>query len=447
MKKFTAIYVPIGVSTFCMESAQMQFENSCELLRSLFSDIICPEQMLLDIHEMTEYLEMAEPDLIILQNVTFSNSAYAQEMLKITGNCPIVLWTLREPVIDGTRLRLNSMTGAYSTAHTIKGFGKDIFFHIFGSPEEEKVKETLKKAISAAKLCCEMKRLKMLIVGHTPQGFGFGQAVDAEISRTFGITLEYTEVRQMIEKALSYKVEELKDYENKAEQVLKGLSKLPEKNIIDFLRLWKAYDTYAEEYGIGAIASRCWPDYFTEYGTPVCAVMAMLNDKGIATSCEGDSYGALSMYIGQKLTEQPVFFGDPVSVNEEDNTFVFWHCGTAAYSLAREDTGACVGVHCNRKIGPTLEFGCRPSEHVTIFRIGRKPDGTFRFFILAGKAVDAPRQFYGTSIVVQPETDVRKVLAASVLDGWEPHFAVAYGNIQMTLKMLAQILHIEVQEY
>ena len=37
------------------------------------------------------------------------------------------------------------------------------------------------------------------------------------------------------------------------------------------------------------------------FGTPVCGVLAMLNDMGVAASCEADTYGALSMYIGMKL--------------------------------------------------------------------------------------------------------------------------------------------------
>ena len=129
----------------------------------------------------------------------------------------------------------------------------------------------------------------------------------------------------------------------------------------------------------------------------------MLNDLGIAASCEADTYGALSMYMGMQLTGAAVFFGDPVSLDEEENTITFWHCGTAACSMAREDTGATIGVHPNRKIGPVMDFGCKPADNVTVFRVGQKADGTFRFFLTTGKALDKPKQFCGTSVVVQTE--------------------------------------------
>ena len=160
-----------------------------------------------------------------------------------------------------------------------------------------------------------------------------------------------------------------------------GLEGTPEKNVKDFARLYKAYKDYVAGNHIGALSSRCWPDFFTSFGTPVCSVLAMLNASGIAASCESDVYGALSMYIGTQLTGNAAFFGDPVSMDEKEGTITFWHCGMAACTLARKDTGAQVGVHPNRKIGPVMDFGCRACEKVTIFRVGRKADGSFRFFI------------------------------------------------------------------
>lgn len=49
----------------------------------------------------------------------------------------MLLWTLREPVIDGTRLRINSLTGAYSAANAIRAFRKDSDFeYVYGAATE-----------------------------------------------------------------------------------------------------------------------------------------------------------------------------------------------------------------------------------------------------------------------------------------------------------------------
>lgn len=446
MSRFQVAYVPIGVPTFHLESAQKEFEKSISLIQSFCSDAAVPQEMLLSIDNLNGFLDSINPDLIILQNVTFANAAYAGEVLK-RFECPLLLWTLREPVIDGGRLRLNSLTGAFSAANTIKQFRKEPFEYIFGSPEELNVQDKVKAVIAAAKLKKTMKGIKLSAVGHTPQGFGFGRALDAEMLKTFGVTLECIEARELIDKAKSFSDEDIKPFLEDASKRMNGLENTPEKNRMDFARLYKAYKDYCDSGNVKALASRCWPDFFTAFGTPVCAALAMLNDLGVAAACEADTYGALSMYMCMELTSRPAFFGDPVSMDEKENTITFWHCGTAACSLAREDTGAKVDVHCNRKIGPTLDFGCKAEKEVTIFRVGKNSDGEFRFFIAGGEALDKPKQFNGTSLVVKTKSCADEIINKSVLAGWEPHFVVAFGNVEKELEILANMLNIKVEIY
>ncbi len=447
MKDFQAVYLPIGVPTFHLESAEKEFKASASLLKGLCANTAVPEEMLLSIDKLNAFLDTVDPDLIVLQNVTFANAAYASEVLARFKEAPIVLWTLREPVIDGGRLRLNSLTGAYSAANAIKQMRKEQFTYVYGAPSEDKVKAQLAAAMKAAELKHAMKSLKIAAVGHTPQGFGFGRALDLDLLEKFGVRLESIEARELIDKAKAFTDEECEAYLKDASARMKGLENTPEKNRKDFARLYKAYEEYVKSNGIGALASRCWPDFFTSFGTPVCAVLAMLNDLGVAASCEADTYGALSMWLGMQLSGQAAFFGDPVSLDEKENTISFWHCGTAACSLARPDTGACTGVHCNRKIGPTLEFGCRPSAKATIFRIGRRPDGSFRFFIAGGEVLDKPQQFLGTSLVFRTASNAEQIVRTTVEQGWEPHYAVIYAGAADELEALARMLDIEVLRF
>lgn len=446
MSGFQVAYIPVGVPTFHLESAQKEFEKSIDLLKNLTDAVVTPEKMLLSIPDLKEFLDTINPSLIVLQNITFANAAYASEVLR-RFQCPVLLWTLREPVIDGGRLRLNSLTGAYSAGNALAAFRNGNFEYIFGSPEEERTREKIHACISAAWLKHELKSLKIASVGHTPEGFGFGRAMDLDLLNVFGASLESVEARELIDMAKGYSDEECESYLTEMTACTVGMNQTPDKNKKDFARLCKAYKEYVEKNGIGALSSRCWPDFFTAFGTPVCGVLAMLNDLGIAASCEADTYGALSMYMGMKLTGSAVFFGDPVSLDEEENTITFWHCGTAACSIAREDTGAVIGVHPNRKIGPVMDFGCKAAEKVTVFRVGRKADGTFRFFLTTGKALDKPKQFNGTSIVVQTEGSSYDIVNRSVTDGWEPHFVVVYGDVKEELEMLGHMLEVEVCEY
>jgi L-fucose isomerase-like protein len=442
---FQFAYIPIGVPTFHLESAQKAFDDSVSLLQKIDPSVKVPDEMLLSLPKLGAFLDTLSPDFVIVQNVTFANAAYMSEVLR-RFSCPVLLWTLREPVIDGGRLRLNSLTGAYSAANVMRACGRR-FAYVFGAPAEESVQRRIAAAVAAARLKKQLRSLNLLQIGHTPEGFGFGRGLDAELLSLFGVNLKSIEARELIGRAKTYGDDEIQSYLDNARARIVGLDKTPEKNKLDFARLYKAYDSYVKENGIGAVSSRCWPDFFVDFGTPVCAVLAMLGDNGVPASCEADAYGALSMYIGQMLTGKPTFFGDPVSLDEGENTVTFWHCGTAACSLAREDTGAVCDVHCNRRIGPTLDFGCKAAPAVTVFRIGREPDGSCRFFVCGGEALDKPKQFNGTSIVVKTEGSSRAVVERSVKNGWEPHFVVAMADIREELLALANMLDIPVEAY
>lgn len=445
MKK--TVYIPIGVGTFHLESAREAFEQSKKLLFSLDPDTVVPEDILLTIDALDAYLDTIpeEPSLVILQNVTFANAAYATEVFARFHESPVLLWTLREPVIDGTRLRLNSLTGAYSASNAYHHFRQEPLQYVFGAPGEDETRFRIQAVIRAAALKEKLRHLRIAAVGHTPEGFGFGRALDEDMRTVFGVTLESIEARELIERARSYSDADIAADLADAEKRTVGLEQTPERNRLDFARLARAYREYVAEHHIGALASRCWPDFFTAFGTPVCTVLGILNDLGVAAACEADTYGALSMYLGMQLTDSPCFFGDPVSMDEKENTVTFWHCGTAACSLARTDTGAVIGEHCNRHIGPTLEFGCRPAKHVTIFRVGRDSTGHFRFLLAPGEALDRPKQFYGTSVVVETVHDAKDLIYTTVTEGWEPHYAVIYGDVTAELSVLGDMLGLPVE--
>lgn len=448
---FNLLYLPIGVPTFELVSAKKLFDESVATLKSIADNVIAPDDMLLSVDDMLDFMNDKEADMVVIQNSTFANSAYCEKIIE-KFHCPIILWTLREPVIDGGRLRLNSLTGAFSAGNKMKMNGVR-FAYCFGAPNE--VKKEIKTVYNASKCYKALYNLHLCQIGETPQGFDFGEGDEAELAKNFGIKYSFVKAEELMDRANAVSDADAMPYLEKAKARMVGLDDNDEHTMA-FAKLYKAYSDYVNENKINAVASRCWPDFFTKYGTPVCSVLAMLGDDGIPASCEADVLGSVSMFIGQNITGSPAFFGDPVSLDEKENTLTFWHCGTAACSLAREDTGAQVGVHCNRKIGPTLEFGCKPCKEVTIFRVGRKAEyeidldnggNDVRFFVAKGEALDKPKQFFGTSVVVKTESSVKPTVEQMVKDGWEPHYAVIYGDCVAEIKALANMCGIEVVSY
>ena len=84
---------------------------------------------------------------------------------------------------------------------------------------------------------------------------------------------------------------------------------------------------------------------------------------------------------------------------------------------------------------------------MTVFRIGREPDGSVRFFVCKGEALDKPKQFNGTSIVVKTEGDSKEIVEQSVKNGWEPHFVVVMADVKEELLSLAEMLDVPADLY
>ena len=433
------LYVPIGVPTFDLEEAERQFTASLAMLKKLSPDVIAPDRMLLSIESITSYLASRSPDFVIVQNITFANSEYASEIVSYT-DCPILLWTLREDANVGGRLRLNSLTGAFSAANVFHSLARSSFEYVFGSPEESSVRHKIKACIDAVRVKKELSELSIASIGNSPPGFGFGRALDAEIRKAFNVKLISIEARELMSRAATYTEEDIEEFRKEIDVCIEAES-IPNENIEKHLRLRKAYADFIRENRVGALASRCWPDFFVDYKTPVCAVLSLLNDAGIPAACEADIYGALSMFVASKLCGMPVFFGDPVAIDEERNTITYWHCGMAPTKLAVQPK---LGVHPNRKIGPVMNFCCKAHPEATVIRIGRKPNADFRMYIAKGETIAVPKGFQGTSIVFKPQNSVKQLVEETIRAGWEPHYIVAPADIAESCVYLANFLQIEV---
>ena len=439
------VFLPLARTTFSMPDAEVIFNKSCRLLDGLTEHLHRPQELLTSLEALSDFVETVDaPDLIIYQCTTFIGGDFVSELMR-RFDCPIVVWSVREPSIDGRRLNLNSLTGAFSAGNTLYMQAHNYRF-VFGNPDEPSVIQSLKGLLSALETIEKLRNLVIGVVGDQPPGFDFGNIDETLLANTLGVRTAKIEVAEMIATAKSYSQEDIAPSLNEIKERTKGWESIPAENIEKHARLRTAYQEFVTKNDVKALASRCWPDFFTEYGVPVCSVLSFLNDNGIIASCETDMGGAISMFIGSELTGSASYFGDPVAIDGSCDGIVFWHCGAGATSLARKEEGAKLGVHPNRKIGPTMEFGLK-SGKVTVLRLGKDREG-FRLMAMKGEALDEPQKFYGTSVVVKPvNSSAAEKIAGLVCDGWEPHFVIAYGDIMEELRLMCEFLKIRFFAY
>jgi L-fucose isomerase-like protein len=439
-------YFPIGRKTFDMETAERYFHESLGLLKSNCEHLMAPEQILTSVDELSEFIQQQrsfQPEFIVFQMITFADAEFIAKVMEHYPSQPVHIWSVREPAVGG-RLRLNSLTGGNSTCNALKYFERDFDF-MLGNATEPGIIRSLHAKFSAIEMIKKLKKLSVGVVGEHPAGFFFSGVDELELMKTTGVKVHNLDLHQMFKKAMEIREEEYLPMIEAAASKVVGLKK-DEETTIKFAKFSTYLKKYITQHGIKATAIRCWPDFFVELGAAACSTLSQFTEDGIVSSCEADINGVITMYIQQELSGGlPPYLGDLVHLDEERNSVSFWHCGAGAYSLANPRTGAKAGVHPNRKLGFSLEFGLKPGQ-VTISRLSKTSSG-YRMLIMRGEALDSPQQFNGTSGEVRLNGNAKEIVHSLMMGGFEPHYSIVYADIADELLELSKRLGIEAVTY
>ncbi|NGP45709.1 hypothetical protein G4V62_12360 [Bacillaceae bacterium SIJ1] len=439
------LYVPIARKTFDMEAAEAQYEASLTWLNSLDTPVIAPGQIMTSPEDLTTFLEEVNPSTIhtvIYQSITFADGEFVVKLLEAV-DAPFIVWSVREPSVGG-RLRLNSLTGGNSTCHVLHD-QKRPFSFLLGNPDEERLRAEVERLLRVNAMKYTLQHSTIGIVGDHPPGFFFSQAKEAHLQEAFGMRLKTFDIDEAFEKCVHLPEEEWRPAVKQAEQSVIGLN--PNDHAVKrFAQFYTYMNKEVHRHQVAALAMRCWPDFFEQLQAAPCSTLSHFTEQGVVASCEADIHGSLSMFILREMSGgQAPYLGDLVHVVPERNAAVFWHCGAGAYSLATPETGATVGVHPNRKLGFALDFSLKPGA-VTVFRVSYTQEG-YRLLIMKGEALPNGATFQGTSVEVAFSKDIEELVTCLLTEGYEPHYAMVYGDVTGELLQLGKELGIPTTIY
>lgn len=432
-----------GRPTFDLAEARVVLDRSQAALGDLPVRVAAVSGLLTDPAAAAAFARQCEADLLVCQFTTFVDARFVAAVAEAT-DVPLLLWALREPVRPGERLALNSLTGANLAARELHGRSR-FFRFVLGDPAEEGVGRRLAALARAAAARRWLGDFRALVLGRAPDGFFFSEPGEG-VSAALGLQIERLDLDALFAAARAVPDADWRPIVAAVRERVSGLERLPAEQVERFARLQAVVEREVAARGACAVAVRCWPEFFTDLGAAACSFVSALTERGVAASCEADVLGALTMGLLQRLAGGPAYLGDLAAVDGARNAAVFWHCGAGAFSLASPRTGAVAGVQPNRKIGFTLEFALRPGR-VTLARLGESPAG-LRLLIGAGEVLDAPQPFLGTAATVRFDGDqpVEPRVGRLLEAGWEPHYALVYGDVRAELADLAGMMGLPVSE-
>ena len=435
-------FLPLARVNFDMEAAGQTLAASKALLNRLSPAVHCPDQHLSTYDMMTDWIKANGPfDFIIVQASTFIDPRFCLEYMQAL-DCPVLLWGVREPSIaQGTRLKLNSLTGVYALSQLMCQLGRDFEF-IYGNPEEEKIEAAIARWLKAGDVACRVRNMKMGVIGSIPPGYFFSLEEEVMLRSQLGPQVVPTEVYKLFKQMDKIDEDTRKKVFAGLAAEVPAFNTLPAEKQSAIAGFYQVVRNFIDDNTLDAVCGRCWPDSFEGLDIAFCSIYAMLSNL-LPVGCEADQGGTISLAMLSWLSDNaPAYLADPVSLDEAADTMTYWHCGFGSPKLAKTGTEIDVVGHPNRKTPPSFAFPLKPGR-VTVCRLGKCSSG-YRLLVGGGESIDAPLQYSGTSAVVRMDGGSESFVRRLANEGWEYHIALVYGDVREELVTLGRLLNVEV---
>ena len=450
-------YLALARETFDVDFAESKFSEAKNLLKSITSEALGFNQLITNddiAKKALDFFAKNECDKIFLFQTTFTDAKFilnfAQDVKK-----PICIVSFPEPRTGG-RLRLNSICGLNLGMHSlIKNNISPEFIIMEDDSESNKlsfsqfiesnnigVKTAWKKATTnnvQPSFGDTADMQKIGVIGTRPEGFDTCDYDSVEVKDKLNVSLVDIDLDDLFEASRNVNNSTIASTKKRIESYLEGTQELEQDEFDKSISIYHGLDSLKEKHNLDAFAIRCWPETFTEYGCASCGPMAMMNEMKVSCACEADVLGGISCNILNQINDRPSLLVDIVDVDKADNSLVFWHCGLAPISMAKEGT-AKSGIHSNRKKPLLHDFSLKAGE-ITIFRVS-KARNKLQFFVLKGTVIDRPNSFSGTSGVISLGSDSAYKAEKMFKGGLEHHVAFTYGDVSDQLVQLGNQMDI-----
>jgi L-fucose isomerase-like protein len=168
-----------------------------------------------------------------------------------------------------------------------------------------------------------------------------------------------------------------------AQGMVKRAKAVKEPTCADMVEAAKAYLAIKKicmEERLDAFTIRCF-DIVKVCGTTSCLALALLNDEGIVSGCEGDMQTLISMLLAKRLCGETAFMANPSQLT--DNSSMLAHC-TIPLTMCDETI---IRSHFESGIGVAIQ-GLLPLTDYSLFKWGGPQ--LDRYFVTEAKAIATP---------------------------------------------------------
>jgi L-fucose isomerase-like protein len=284
-----------------------------------------------------------------------------------------------------------------------------------------------------------MRRVTVGAVGARTTPFKTVRIDEVALQR-HGITVETLDLSEIIARMGSVATGE-DAYKVKA-AALKAYTSwegVPDRSFEGLVRLGVVLDRVSTEYGMDAIALRCWTELQTQIGVSPCVLLGEMNERFEAAACEVDVGSALAMRALSLAAGGPAACLDwNNNYGEEEDKCILFHCGPVPASLMVPGGRIVEHAILAGSVGTGCSFGCnvgRIRPGAITFGNLLTDRGGLKYFLGSGRftADPIPPEFFGCAGVAEIP-GLQDVLLHLGREGHRHHVAVAAGSVVEPLR-------------
>lgn len=365
-------------------------------------------------------------DAVIVVSATFHLGSLAL-ILHNEIKKPFLLWGYDELPYNGGKIRLNAVCGVNLNASNMYKAGIDDYINHVGNTVDE-------DWLKAIKMKVAIESSNIGLIGYHAQGFYNVGVDELHLYHELGVLISHYELDDLFSPDCS--IEE-GDKEEKELRSTFDCSKLSDYQVRKVAELIVKAEKFMKMNALDVVAVRCWPEFAKNYGVSPCAMMSVLQSRGLLLACEGDIEAAISMVAVRAAGENTPFMADLSQVNYQENYALLWHDGVAPCNLWDHKCNRSLETYFAGGKGVTADFVLKPGE-CSILRIDTAR-GKTRIYYEEGKAVEMSKDLSGTYAKVIFDHPIEEVVDKVVYTGVAHHVIMGYVKYLKAVKYLARL--------
>jgi len=215
---------------------------------------------------------------------------------------------------------------------------------------------------------------------------------------------------------------------------------VPKGKLETLARMGVVLDQIIVEYGMDAVAIRCWTEMQSLIGVSPCVLLGEMNDRGVAAACEVDVGNAIAMHALRLASGQPATCLDwNNNYGEEDDKCILFHCGPVPASLMVRGSGLITDhMIIKNAVGEGCGFGCntgRIAPTDMTFSSLLTDGGRIKLYIGEGSITDdpIPNDFFGCAGVAEIPR-LQDLLVKIGQAGHRHHVSLTTGHVMAPMR-------------